>query len=47
MKKVVTVLNFALNVFEIVSTSKQKVNICNQKEFTPLVTINLDPSPFK
>ena len=47
MKKVVTVPNFALKVFEIVSTSKQKVNICNQKEFTPLVTINLGCSPFK
>ena len=47
MKKVVTVPNFALKVFEIVSTSKQKVNIYNQEEFKPLVTINLDCSPFK
>ena len=47
MKKVLPVLNLALKALEIVSASKQKLYICNQKGLKLLLTKNPYRRPFR
>ena len=47
MKKVPPVPNLALKALEIVSTSKQKLYICNQKGLKLLLTKNPYRRPFR
>ena len=47
MKKVLPVLNLALKALEIVSASKQKLYICNQKGLKLLLTKNPYCRPFR